>query len=293
MALGVKCILGLLLVLVLCEVSLGKIPRKRRSTAFHRFVRDIDEGEPGPEPEEPSSEEYYVAVDPTDPPEYTPEPWESSEEPASKAEGYVKLLSALDEGYIRRQVNPIKEGESVSVGLRYRCARFDEKEHVLTSTVWLQQTWKDPELRWNPSSYSGISEIRIHPYYVWTPDLKVYNALEGEDRGWVNAVVFSSGEVLEVPPITFKTACRPQGSDSHLCTIQIGSWTYDSSLLPLSLKEEGFWIDESTQDCPYTVSNERVHLEEKKYDYVEEVFQTINYSFTIQPNDYSRVGPRL
>jgi len=263
MTLGTKCVLGLLMMLVLYEVSLGKIPRKRRSTTFHRFVRGSFD------------EEQYL-------------PYDVEAEPAlSDTEAELKLLEVLHGNYDRRQVNPIERGESLSVGLTYVCARFDEKEHVLTSTVWLQQTWKDPGLQWDPSDYNGITEVRVPSYVLWTPDLQVYNALEREKRDYVKILVESSGKVWSFPPTSFKTACRPQNSNSHLCSIQIGSWTYDSRLLPLKLNSEGFRIEEKSQDCPYIVSNPEVHLENKKYDCCEEVYQTINYTFTIQPNDYS------
>jgi len=36
--------------------------------------------------------------------------------------------------------------------------------------------WKDSRLSWDPSEYGGVDILRISPYSLWKPDLRLYNA---------------------------------------------------------------------------------------------------------------------
>ena len=38
-----------------------------------------------------------------------------------------------------------------------------------------RQNWMDYQLNWNTSEYGGVTSIRIHPKFIWTPDLLMYN----------------------------------------------------------------------------------------------------------------------
>lgn len=189
-------------------------------------------------------------------------------------------------------MNPVANGESLRLSLSYLCARFDEKEHVLTSRVWESLRWVDPRLQWNPNDYDGITEIRIPAWNLWTPDLQVYNSIENNAvrREWVNAVVDFSGGVFYAPPSTYTTICRPgKAPKSQDCKIIFGSWTYDQTLLPLEIEGEGFFTDYYDRDCPYTVSKSEASLGSQIYG-EDEVYQFLNVTFTIKPNDYdSRV----
>ena len=47
---------------------------------------------------------------------------------------------------------------------------------VGTHTV-LVQIWQDDRLRWDPSEYAGVDKLRISQSRIWTPDLRLFNAL--------------------------------------------------------------------------------------------------------------------
>lgn len=249
MALYAKCSLGLLLMLVICEVSYGRTHPAERNGPVHRLqTRDTSE----------------------------------------VTEATSRLLSNVFH-YGHRSANPIVEGQSLSIGLSYLCGRMDEKEHVLTSRAWARTQWTDPRLQWDPSEYDGITEVRVDPWYIWTPDLVLYNAVESAQDydWWVNAVVDHNGTVFYVTPTTFKTVCRPSKADkSHRCTLKTGSWTYDSVLLPLKKFGEGFDDKLKIDDCPYTISNFQSSIESKKYECCKNPYQTFTVTFTIQPNNY-------
>jgi len=55
------------------------------------------------------------------------------------------------------------------------------------------QSWKDPQLTWDPDSYQGLSEIRLPIEYVWTPSIVLYNKY---DRLYMRCSVYNSSRVL-------------------------------------------------------------------------------------------------
>lgn len=46
---------------------------------------------------------------------------------------------------------------------------------MLTSYLWVRQTWQDAHLTWDKDEYGGIDSIRIPSSYVWRPDIILYN----------------------------------------------------------------------------------------------------------------------
>ena len=44
---------------------------------------------------------------------------------------------------------------------------LDEKYQELISTAWIEMTWLDNRLEWNPKDYNGITEITISVDRIW------------------------------------------------------------------------------------------------------------------------------
>ncbi|XP_064092186.1 neuronal acetylcholine receptor subunit alpha-7-like isoform X4 [Macrobrachium nipponense] len=120
----------------------------------------------------------------------------------------------------------------------------DEKNQILTTNVWLNFEWLDYNLRWNKSDYGGVSDLRIPPKFLWTPDVLMYNSAdEGFSSTYpTNVVVTSSGMCTYIPPGIFLSTCRIDITwypfDDQKCNMKFGSWTYDSSKIDLQLQNE-------------------------------------------------------
>eukprot|EP00093_Oithona_nana_P003230 03230.XXX_9456_10409_1 [CDS] Oithona nana genome sequencing. len=103
--------------------------------------------------------------------------------------------------------------------------------------------WTDHRLVWDPQEFGGMDTIRINAKNLWIPDITTYNAMS-EMKPMMNgveelsnAVVRSSGMVIFVPPMKYKTFCAVnyQGwpwSEQN-CTFKLGSWTYDMNELDI------------------------------------------------------------
>ena len=51
----------------------------------------------------------------------------------------------------------------------------DEKNQVLTTSVWLKQRWDDYKLTWNPDEYDGVKYLKVPSDMIWVPDVLLYN----------------------------------------------------------------------------------------------------------------------
>ena len=53
--------------------------------------------------------------------------------------------------------------------------RQDERSQVLTTNVFIDQTWHDENLLWEPAEHNNISSLRIPEQRVWLPDTFLFN----------------------------------------------------------------------------------------------------------------------
>jgi len=103
-----------------------------------------------------------------------------------------------------KEVDPGKI--TLTAGVAYVCAHLNKETNVLTSKVLEKYGWSDPRLRWLPAEHGGITHLRLPASLVWTPDFKLYNAMEEkESRTDVHVVISSDGAVIWIPTMTYKT----------------------------------------------------------------------------------------
>jgi len=125
---------------------------------------------------------------------------------------------------------------NLTVGVAIIAFDYDANTEMLTTNLWERYAWSDTRLSWDPKDFDGIGVIRLPAKMIWTPDIEVYNHFETANaRKDVNVLVHSDGQILWIPPATYKTHCPKSTtqSDSVTCLIKFGSWTYDGFLLSL------------------------------------------------------------
>lgn len=187
---------------------------------------------------------------------------------------------------------------AIKIQIHYLCANFDPTTHVLTSNYYPALSWEDDRFTWDPKEYEGINEVRVPHYYLWTPDITVYNRVEVAPEDDENAIIYHDGTVLFVPQRTMKTYCKPTSKNEVDCHVRIGSWTYDAEMQPLlgfadsvdtvadgpvphSLLDLSSYVDA----CPYKVTDWRATITNHKYDCCEELYPALDINFTIKIND--------
>uniref|UniRef100_H2YW76 Neurotransmitter-gated ion-channel ligand-binding domain-containing protein n=1 Tax=Ciona savignyi TaxID=51511 RepID=H2YW76_CIOSA len=127
---------------------------------------------------------------------------------------------------------------------------LDEKNQLLTTSMYMDWKWTDAYLTWDPAKFDGIDEIRLPAKKVWKPDILVYNsAVDSFDQMLqTNMVVRSTGAIEWLPPGLFKTTCdvdiRYFPFDEQKCTIKFGAWTYHGGMVDLVLPSEQATLDD-------------------------------------------------
>lgn len=160
------------------------------------------------------------------------------------------------------------------------CVSFDEKTSILTTNGWERYKWNDERLKWNPSEYNGIETLNVATYRIWTPDVTLYNAAESVDRSWTNVILSSNGDVIWVPPATYKSYCRTDEENNTYCRLKFGSWTYNGSQLPLSNSSTAD-ADLYDSDCPYIISGPTAEVSAVEYECCEEPYYDLTVGFYI------------
>ncbi|CAF1334642.1 unnamed protein product, partial [Rotaria sordida] len=86
---------------------------------------------------------------------------------------------------------------------------FDGKNEAIVISGWMTIMWNDYSLRWKPEDFGNIQTLRIPSTQIWIPDIFLYNTADEkfDTRAKVNAVVQYDGNILYVPPVSFKSNC--------------------------------------------------------------------------------------
>jgi len=45
----------------------------------------------------------------------------------------------------------------------------------MTSNLWVEQSWDDYKLKWDPREYGGVEMLHVPSDHIWRPDIVLYN----------------------------------------------------------------------------------------------------------------------
>merc|ERR1711931_476097 len=86
---------------------------------------------------------------------------------------------------------------------------FDMEKGIFTTLIWLDMSWEDDYLKWDPEDYGGVDRMQLPPSKIWTPDIFLFNDVTGhfgddlkKDNPFL--VVESNGHVRLIPPLVLK-----------------------------------------------------------------------------------------
>ncbi|ELU09980.1 hypothetical protein CAPTEDRAFT_105798, partial [Capitella teleta] len=162
-----------------------------------------------------------------------------------------RLLARYDR--VGRGGRPVLNASSpvnVSFGLGLIQMDLNEKEKILTMSMWTRHTWVDEYLRWKPERYDGVTEIRVEPHQIWVPDIQLYNTADVDIPARAAlAVVRYDGTVSWYPHCIFRSSCSIDVAnfpfDEQRCNMAFGSWTHNAKEIDLQMAFSG-GIDLST-----------------------------------------------
>ncbi|XP_028399064.1 neuronal acetylcholine receptor subunit alpha-10-like isoform X2 [Dendronephthya gigantea] len=166
-----------------------------------------------------------------------------------------ELLDHLFKDYDKDMRPVLNDSDTVTVtmGLSlHQIMDVDEKNQIMTTSVWARQKWYNPYLRWDKTKYGNLSTINVPSKKIWIPDIVLYNnADEDVDfRGYLDRLstrvqINDKGLNTWLSPVMLRTKCKINVEffpfDSQSCILKFGSWTYDG--YRLDVQNESATID--------------------------------------------------
>ncbi|XP_070491150.1 acetylcholine receptor subunit alpha-like [Chironomus tepperi] len=171
------------------------------------------------------------------------------------------------------------------------------KNQIMTTNLWVEQSWYDYKLRWNPTEYGNVQMLHVPSDHIWRPDIVLYNNADGnfEVTLATKATIYSGGLVEWKPPAIYKSSCEIDVEyfpfDEQTCVLKFGSWTYDGFKVDLRHMDEKFGsnvVDVGVDLSEFYMSVEWDILEvpavrnEKFYTCCDEPYLDITFNITMR-----------
>eukprot|EP00105_Crassostrea_gigas_P015880 XP_011433049.1 PREDICTED: neuronal acetylcholine receptor subunit beta-3 [Crassostrea gigas] len=161
----------------------------------------------------------------------------------------LRLYLFSEYNSMTRPVQNYSHAVTVGVGLWLnQILDLDEKKQIITTSVWVKETWFDESLKWDPNKYENTTRLVVFSTKLWLPDMFVFNTAGGHSEGFVNVtgsilIIDSSGIVTWTVPLIIKSSCPVDVTyfpyDQQTCEIHFGSWIYDVTKVDLQLLSGG------------------------------------------------------
>ncbi|XP_049306008.1 acetylcholine receptor subunit alpha-like isoform X2 [Bactrocera dorsalis] len=171
------------------------------------------------------------------------------------------------------------------------------KNQIMTTNLWVEQSWYDYKLRWEPKEYGGVHMLHVPSDHIWRPDIVLYNNADGhyEITLLTKATVHSSGIVMWQPPVVYKSSCSIDVAhfpyDVQTCILKIGSWTYDGFKVDLRHMDEqqgnnivdvGVDLSEFYMSVEWDILEVPAVRNEKFYTCCDEPYLDITFNITMR-----------
>ncbi|XP_072037860.1 neuronal acetylcholine receptor subunit alpha-10-like [Amphiura filiformis] len=117
---------------------------------------------------------------------------------------------------------------------------MDEKNQVITVSLWMRLQWTDYTLTWDPASYGNTTYLIVPAEQIWRPDIVLYSNVDSGFGGMMdtNAGVDNTGVVYWNAPAIYTSTCKIDVSyfpfDEQVCPLKFGSWAYNGLQVDLT-----------------------------------------------------------
>ncbi|XP_054726798.1 acetylcholine receptor subunit alpha-like isoform X2 [Anastrepha obliqua] len=171
------------------------------------------------------------------------------------------------------------------------------KNQIMTTNLWVEQSWYDYKLRWEPKEYGGVHMLHVPSDHIWRPDIVLYNNADGhyEVTLMTKAKVHSNGLVIWQPPVVYKSSCSIDVEyfpyDVQTCILKLGSWTYDGFKVDLRHMDEqqgnnivdvGVDLSEFYMSVEWDILEVPAVRNEKFYTCCDEPYLDITFNITMR-----------
>ncbi|XP_063227633.1 acetylcholine receptor subunit alpha-like [Bacillus rossius redtenbacheri] len=167
----------------------------------------------------------------------------------------------------------------------------------MTTNLWVEQSWYDYKLRWEPKEYGGVHMLHVPSDHIWRPDIVLYNNADGnfEVTLATKATIYYQGLVEWKPPAIYKSSCEIDVEyfpfDEQTCVLKFGSWTYDGFKVDLrhmdekagsNVVEVGVDLSEFYMSVEWDILEVPAVRNEKFYTCCDEPYLDITFNITMR-----------
>ncbi|XP_033627222.1 neuronal acetylcholine receptor subunit alpha-4-like [Asterias rubens] len=184
----------------------------------------------------------------------------------------------------------INESETVMVTFGLSLSQLidiDEKNQIMTTSVWVRHKWVDRYLTWDPEDYDGITSLHIPSSQIWRPDILLYNNADGyyDVKFLVNAIVFYNGSVTWLPPAIYKSSCKINIEffpfDEQHCLMKFGPWTHESRKVDMVLETNIVDQEDYSENGEWRIVESPAKRNVKEYPCCDEAYVDATFKFVL------------
>jgi hypothetical protein len=148
----------------------------------------------------------------------------------------------------------------------------DAKRQTFSIKGFLEFSWKNEFLQWEPEDYPGVTRINVKNSDIWIPDIALQDTFDqitdlGQDGG--RADIKNDGTVTIWPYKVYTVACKILIAkfpfDKQTCTFDFLSWTNPSSVLQLRTSQEKLPLDYFSESGEWELLNTSITHERRPY----------------------------
>nr|P91766.1 RecName: Full=Acetylcholine receptor subunit alpha-like; AltName: Full=MARA1; Flags: Precursor [Manduca sexta]CAA70928.1 nicotinic acetylcholine receptor alpha-like subunit [Manduca sexta] len=209
---------------------------------------------------------------------------------------YDDLLSNYNK--LVRPVLNVSDALTVRIKLKLsQLIDVNLKNQIMTTNLWVEQSWYDYKLSWEPREYGGVEMLHVPSDHIWRPDIVLYNNADGnfEVTLATKATLNYTGRVEWRPPAIYKSSCEIDVEyfpfDQQTCVMKFGSWTYDGFQVDLrhidevrgtNVVELGVDLSEFYTSVEWDILEVPAVRNEKFYTCCDEPYLDITFNITMR-----------
>ncbi|XP_064628048.1 neuronal acetylcholine receptor subunit beta-3-like [Lineus longissimus] len=147
--------------------------------------------------------------------------------------------------------------------------KLNDKEQELVFSGYMEVTWVDEGLKWDPSKYEGLRKIGIQSDKVWIPDIGLFNSLDANfDFSQGNRIKFfaiSTGVVKWYTGAIYRVGCSLDMTyfpfDDQECSLSFGSWSMDGYMMKFVSSRPDIDLDNYAVNGEWGITQNHVEAE--------------------------------
>lgn len=164
----------------------------------------------------------------------------------------------------------------------------DERNQVMTTSLWVRQRWEDYRLVWDPADYGNITMVHIPIFLLWKPDIVLYNNVGGSYAITMLTMtqVYPNGTVDWFPPAVYRSSCpiniHDFPFDEQRCPLKFGSWTHDYSKIDLQPISEFVGLERFWENQEWDIAETPIERHKLQYPCCDtETYVDLTFTFVL------------